>query len=135
MATTTTETPHWTIGTAGDIATFTRVRPAPGGPRVWSGRGLALPEADLPTFGKALGEVMKLPVYWSARARAEDRSAGEQDVWSAPRHDPDDGFVHIAGPCHLPAEQPEAAFTLSLVHVRGLRVRIAAYLRDRDAVT
>jgi hypothetical protein len=129
---TTTETSHWTIGTSGDTATFTRLRPAPAGPRVWSGRGLAMPEADLPTLGKALGEVMKLPVYWSARARAEDRAAGERDVWSAPRHDPADGFVHIAGPCHLPAEHPGAAFALSLVHVRGLRVRIAAYLRDRE---
>ena len=128
---TTTETPHWTIGASGDTATFTRVTPAPADPRVWSGRGFAMPEADLPALGKALGEVMKQPVYWSARARAADRSAGDETVWSTPQHDPDDGFVHIAGPCRLPEEHPGATFTLDLVHVRGLRVRIAAYLRDR----
>jgi transposase len=36
----------------------------------WSGRGLAIAEADLAAFDKALGEVLKLPVYWQAPGAA-----------------------------------------------------------------
>ncbi|WP_410671581.1 hypothetical protein [Amycolatopsis sp. cmx-4-68] len=126
-----TELPQWTIRTSGDEVTFTHVpaeRGSGGGPRVWSGRGLGLREGDLPAFGKALGEVMKLPAYWRARAR----SARPEADWSPPRRDPGDGFVYVTGPCRLARDhagyEPVASFTLELADVRGLRVRIAAHL-------
>ena len=101
-------------------------------PRVWSGRGLAMPAADLPGFGAALGEAMKLPDYWSARSRSADVSAGDRAVWSVPHYDLDDDFVYISGPCLLaeprPGYRPVTAFALALVHIRGLRIRVAAYL-------
>ncbi|KDN19163.1 hypothetical protein [Amycolatopsis rifamycinica] len=126
-----TELPRWTIRTSGDQATFTYV-PAGGdpvAPPVRGGRGLALREADLPGFAKALGEVMKLPTYWTARARAGRLSLDGDPAWSEPRLDPADGFVHVAGPC----DPPEAggSFTVALADVRALRVRIAAYLHRR----
>jgi hypothetical protein len=126
-----TELPQWTIRTSGDEVTFTHVRREPGrdgGPRVWSGRGLGLREGDLPAFGKALGEVMKLPAYWRARVRP----AGAGSGWSEPRHDPGDGFVYVTGPCRLARDhagyEPVESFTLDLADVRDLRVRIAAHL-------
>ena len=122
----------WTITASGDTATFTH---ASAGeywtPRVWSGRGLAIAEADLADFDKALGAVLKLPVYWLARARSRDSHAGDAEVWSRPRYDPDDEFVYIAGPCRTgePAlgYRPAPTFVIDLVHLRGLRIRIAAY--------
>jgi hypothetical protein len=127
-----TNVADWTITASGDTATFTHA--SPGGywaPRVWSGRGLAIAEADLAAFDKALGEVLKLPVYWLARARRRDPGAGEAAVWSEPRYDSDDEFVYLTGPCR--AEEPAAgyrpvpAFVIDLVHLRGLRIRMAAY--------
>ncbi|MEV6644532.1 hypothetical protein [Amycolatopsis sp. NPDC051371] len=80
----------WTITASGDIACFTMPPPAASGRRgVWSGRGLANAEADLAAFDESLGEVMKLPIYWLARARRRDAAAGEAAVWSEPRYDPD----------------------------------------------
>jgi hypothetical protein len=122
----------WTITASGDTATFTHA--SAGGywaPRVWSGRGLAIAEAGLAAFDKALGEVLKLPVYWLARARRADSAAGEAAVWSEPRYDPEEGFVHIAGPCRagepIPGYRPVSTFAIDLVHLRGLRIRVAAY--------
>lgn len=122
----------WTVTASGDTATFTHT--AAGGfwaPRVWSGRGLAIAETDLPALDKVLGEVLKLPVYWLARARRGDRTAGEAAVWSEPRYDPEDEFVYLAGPCRTGAPaagyRPVPAFAIDLVHLRGLRIRIAAY--------
>ncbi|MGW5714598.1 hypothetical protein ACWEVP_00405 [Amycolatopsis sp. NPDC003865] len=123
----------WTITASGDTATFTH---ASGGgywaPRVWNGRGLALAKNDLPAFDKALGEVLKLPIYWLARARRRDAAAGQAVVWSEPWYDPDDEFVYLTGPCRTgePAAgyRPATAFGIDLVHLRGLRIRIAAYL-------
>lgn len=136
-----TEVPRWTIRTAGDRATFTHV-PAggdrrPAAPRVWGGRGLALHEDDLPAFAKALGEVMKLPTYWTARARAGRLALDGEPAWSAPRHDPADGFVYVTGPCDPPHTEPgyrpAGSFTLDLADVRALRVRIAAYLHTQPS--
>jgi len=127
-----TELPRWTIRTSGDQATFTQVpagRTQP--PRVREGRGLALPEEDLPGFAKALGEVMKLPTYWTARARAGRLTHDGEPAWSEPRHDPQDGFVHVSGPCHPPQPEPGGSFTVELADIRALRVRIAAYLHQR----
>lgn len=122
----------WTVTASGDTATFTHA--STGGywaPRVWSGRGLAIAAADVGAFDKALGEVLKLPVYWLARARRGDSSAGDAAVWSRPRYDPDDEFVYIAGPCRTaepaPGYRPASTFAIDLVHLRGLRIRIAAY--------
>ncbi|NBH11513.1 hypothetical protein [Amycolatopsis sp. SID8362] len=109
----------WTITASGDTATFTHAS-AP--PRVWHGRGFAIAEADLAALDKALGEVMKLPVYWLARGR-RDAGAGDAAVWSEPRHDPADESVHLAGPCRA----DEAGFAIDLVHLRGLRIRIASF--------
>ncbi|MEU4251421.1 hypothetical protein AB0F15_28805 [Amycolatopsis sp. NPDC026612] len=135
-----TELPQWTIRTSGDQATFTHVaagrdRDPAATPRVWGGRGLALPEEDLPAFAKALGEVMKLPTYWTARARAGRLTLDGDPAWSEPRHDPQDGFVYVSGPCdprHAePGYRPAGSFTLDLADIRALRVRIAAYLHQR----
>jgi hypothetical protein len=129
----------WTITASGDTATFTYADlGAHWGPRVWSGGGLAIAAADLERFDKALGEVMKLPVYWLARARRRDAGAGEAAVWSEPRYDPDDEFVHVTGPCRAAEPEPEhgaaPAFAVDLVHLRGLRIRIAAYRAAADPV-
>ncbi|MBE8517031.1 hypothetical protein ILP97_05810 [Amycolatopsis sp. H6(2020)] len=127
----------WTIIASGDTASFTHA--SAGGywaPRVWSGRGLAMAEADLAAFDKALGEVMKLPIYWLARARRRDAAAGEPAIWSQPRYDTDDEFVYINGPCRtgLPGAgyRPAPGFAIDLVHLRGLRIRIAAYRAASD---
>ncbi|WP_410571244.1 hypothetical protein [Amycolatopsis sp. cmx-4-61] len=127
-----TELPQWTIRTAGDRATFTHVSADPGTPRTRSEPGLVLREADLPAFAKALGEVMKLPTYWTARARAGRPVLDGDPGWSEPRHDPEDGFVHVSGPCDPPRPEPGGSFTVDLADVRGLRVRIAAYLHQRE---
>jgi hypothetical protein len=131
-----TELPQWIIRTAGHDVTFV---PAPGGrdrrppaePRVWAGRGLALHEDDLPPFAKALGKVMKLPAYWSARARATPGTDGGEAAWPEPRRDPGDGFVHFTGPCRLPESLPAGSFVLDLADVRVLRIRVSAYLHRR----
>lgn len=102
---------------------------------MWSGRGLALAEPDLAAFDKALGEVLKLPVYWLARARRADQGAGEAAVWSEPRFEADDEFVYLAGPCRAdepgPGYRPVSTFEIELVHLRGLRIRVAAYRAAR----
>lgn len=135
-----TPPPRWTITSTSDAVTFSWAadstegtsRP---GPRAWNKRGFALSETDLPSFTDALAEVMKLPRYWSARAADPDRSAGEASLWSEPHYDSDEDFVYVAGPCVLADDlqgyHPATTFTIALVHVRGLRIRIAAYLRNR----
>ncbi|MDS0135309.1 MULTISPECIES: hypothetical protein [unclassified Amycolatopsis] len=120
-----TELPRWTIRTSGDQATFTPTGHEAGAPGM--PRGLVLREEDLPGFAKALGEVMKLPTYWTARARAGRLALDGEPAWSAPRRDPVDGFVHVDGPCHGSGD----SFTVDLADVRALRVRIAAYLHQR----
>ncbi|MGW3961046.1 hypothetical protein ACWED2_14600 [Amycolatopsis sp. NPDC005003] len=127
----------WTITASGDTATFAHA--AGGGrwaPRVWSGRGLAIAEADLPALDKVLGEVLKLPVYWLARARRGDSAAGEAAVWSSPRYDPADEFVYLTGPCRTDAPasgyRSASTFAIDLVHLRGLRIRVAAYRAAPD---
>ncbi|WP_410597437.1 hypothetical protein [Amycolatopsis sp. lyj-23] len=116
----------WTIATSGDTAALTHAAAGYWAPRTWSGRGVAIAEVDLPAFEKGLGEVLKLPVYWLARARR-----GDAAVWSPPRYDPDDEFVYLTGPCRTdtpdPGYRPASTFDIDLVHLRGLRIRIAAY--------
>lgn len=90
----------WTISASDDVAHISHTPVAEyWAPRVWSGRGLAIAETELADFQKAVGEVMKLPVYWLARARCPSREAGDATTWSEPRHDPDDEFVYLSGPC------------------------------------
>lgn len=135
MVATIATTARWKIRPSGDFVRFERgAEPDDAwyaAPRVWSGHGLALPEADLPAFGKALARGMKLPEYWAARARC-GRRAGDASVWSEPRYDPDDDLVYVTGPCglreQLPGYRPTSSFTLAWPHVRGLRIRVAAYL-------
>ncbi|WP_410672104.1 hypothetical protein [Amycolatopsis sp. cmx-4-68] len=97
----------WLFGAHRPVGLGTRVPPvvpvSAGGcraPRVWSGRGLAMAEADLPALDKVLGEVLKLPVYRPARARRR-RAA--------------------------PGVRPAPLFHIDLVHLRVLRISIAAY--------
>jgi hypothetical protein len=98
--------------------------------------GSGVPEGDLAALEKALGEVLKLPVYWLARARRRDIAAGEAAVWSEPRYDADDEFVYLTGPCRTdlpaPGYRPAAEFAIDLVHLRGLRLRLAAYRAVRS---
>ncbi|MFB9690310.1 hypothetical protein [Amycolatopsis plumensis] len=122
----------WTMTASGDTASFTHA--SVGGywaPRVWSGHGLAMAVGDLPAFEKVLGELMKQPIYWLARARRRDVGAGEAAVWLEPRYDAEDEIVYLGGPCRAEGAaagyRPASAFVIDLVHLRGLRIRIAAY--------
>ncbi|GLY38559.1 hypothetical protein Amsp01_045830 [Amycolatopsis sp. NBRC 101858] len=126
-------TQSWTRCYAGGAITFG----CPGrtyerAPRVWGGRGLGLPEDELPAFAAQLKRVMKHEAYWLARADCPDRRAGDAARWSPGRYDDEDGFVYFAGPCThgdpWPGYRPTEEFTLTLPHVRGLRIRVAAYL-------
>ncbi|WP_284748227.1 hypothetical protein [Amycolatopsis sp. RTGN1] len=96
-------------------------------PRVWAGRGLGVPAQDLPGLVAALGEVMKTPLYWRSRQPVADAP-----VWSAPRPDPDDGFVYVAGPCgrldDTVGYRPVYTFTIALTDMRDLRIRLTAHL-------
>lgn len=123
---------RWTISASDDVA---RISHAADGeywaPRVWSGHGLAIAETELADFQKALSEVMKLPVYWLARARSQNHEAGDAKTWSEPRLAPDDEFVYLSGPCRADEPtvgyRPVSTFDIDLVHLRGLRIRVAAY--------
>jgi hypothetical protein len=124
---------RWTRRYAGGAVTFGCLgRTAYRTPRVWSGHGLGLPEADLPGFAGQVAQVMRHRAYWAARAAYPDPRAGDAGQWSPGRYDDEDGFVYFAGPCthgdRLPGYHPTPAFTIALPHVRGLRVRLAAYL-------
>ncbi|MFD9889393.1 hypothetical protein ACFWY9_08630 [Amycolatopsis sp. NPDC059027] len=129
----------WIAEVAGNAVTFRRAPEADQAhpeyrlPRVWSGHGLAMPEADLPGFAMALAEVMRSPNYWNARAAQDDPRVNDTELWSEPWYDVDDEFVYISGPCGQagadPGYRPGRAFAISLPHVRGLRVRVAAYVR------
>ena len=122
----------WQRRFADGAVTFTRLGDdRERAPRVWSGHGLGMPAEDLPGFLEALAKVMKRRPYWVARTAADPR-AGDAHVWSAARFDDEDGFVYLGGPCLLgepgPGYRPAPAFTVALPHVRGLRIRVAAYL-------
>jgi hypothetical protein len=126
----------WTRLYVGGAVTFGRSgRDAYRTPRVWSGHGLGLPETDVAGFAVQLAKVMKHRAYWIARAECPDRRAGDATRWSPGRYDDEDAFVYFAGPCthgdRLPGYHPAAAFTIALPHVRGLRIRLAAYLAAR----
>jgi hypothetical protein len=128
-----TKKAHWTRRYAAGAVTFgCPVRTSDRTPRVWSGRGLGLPEDELPKFAAQLRRVMKHEAYWLARADCPDRRAGDAARWSSGRYDDEDGFVYFAGPCAdrglWPGYRPTPAFTIALPHVRGLRIRVAAYL-------
>jgi len=124
-----TENSRWTRRYADGVVTFGCPERAPErSPRIWSGHGLGLPETDLPRFLRQLARVMKHQAYWLARAEG----SGEGRLWSPGRYDDEDGFVYFAGPCvdsdPWPGYRPTPAFTIALPHVRGLRIRVAAYL-------
>ncbi|OXM44851.1 hypothetical protein [Amycolatopsis alba] len=127
----------WTITASEDFARFTyHLGDGYWAPRVWNGRGLGIAAADLATFDRALGETLRLPLYWRARAGRGDSSAGDREVWSEPWYEPDDDFVYISGPCrsagHALGYRPVPAFDIDLVHLRGLRIRVAAYRAGGD---
>ncbi|SEF25050.1 hypothetical protein SAMN05421837_102986 [Amycolatopsis pretoriensis] len=128
-----TEKPRWTRSYTGSEVTFgCPARSADRTPRVWSARGLGLPEDDLPGFAAQLRRVMKHEKYWIARAACADRRAGDAARWTFGRYDDEDGFVYFGGPCthgdRWPGYRPATEFTIALPHVRGLRIRVAAYL-------
>ncbi|WP_328452548.1 MULTISPECIES: hypothetical protein [unclassified Amycolatopsis] len=128
-----TRTARWTRRCAGGAVTFGHPgRDTYRTPRVWSGHGVGLPEPDLAGFAVQLAKVMKDREYWIARAEYPDRRAGDAARWSPGRYDDEDGFVYFAGPCtngdRLPGYHPAPAFTIPLPFVRGLRIRLAAYL-------
>ncbi len=124
---------RWTRHYAGGEVTFgCPARSADRTPRVWTARGLGLPEDELPGFAAQLRRVMKHEAYWIARAACADRRAADAARWSPARYDDEDGFVYFAGPCthgdRWPGYRPATEFTIALPHVRGLRIRVAAYL-------
>lgn len=119
----------WAFRTAGGSAFFA---PLPGPeplahrlPQTWRRWGLVVPEDRLAGFATALGEVMKLPAYWVARHACADKRAGDADRWALPYLD-EDQVVHVAGPCDVDST---SRFAIALPHVRGLRIRLSAYLR------
>lgn len=127
------ETGRWTRYYAGGAVTFgCPAHSSERAPRVWGSRGLGLPESELPGFAAQLRRVMKHETYWIARAACADRRAGDAARWSSGRYDDEDGFVYFAGPCThgdpWPGYRPTEEFTITLPHVRGLRIRVAAYL-------
>jgi hypothetical protein len=67
-------------------------------PRVWAGRGLGVPDVDVPGLVAALSEVMKTPAYWRSRPPGSHHP-GTVLAWSQPRRDPEDGFIYLSGPC------------------------------------
>jgi hypothetical protein len=99
-------------------------------PRVWSGRGLGVPDVDLPGLIAALGEVMKTPAYWRARTPG-GHQPGVTPAWSRPRRDPEDGFVYLSGPCGHDTGgagyRPVYSFSIGVAAVRDLRIRLTAY--------
>ncbi|WP_034287997.1 hypothetical protein [Amycolatopsis benzoatilytica] len=100
-------------------------------PRLWPGRGLGVSDADTAGLAAAVAETMKAPSYWTASHRG-GRSWQEQP-WSVARRDHDEGFVYFAGPCGEPEPtagyRPAYHLPLALRDLRGLRIRLAAYLR------
>ncbi len=99
-------------------------------PRVWAGRGLGVPDVDLPGLVAALGEVMKTPAYWRGRTPGGHRP-GTVNEWSLPRRDAEEGFVYVTGPCGEDTGgsgyRPVYGFTITLASVRDLRIRPTAF--------
>ncbi|QWF78483.1 hypothetical protein [Amycolatopsis sp. CA-230715] len=129
----------WTVAIAGDTATFSAVSSVDDHtadaalPRVWGGRGLGVHRVDLRGFHASLVETMKHPAYWAARARRGlSTGRGTTEAWSVPHHDSDENFVYFTGPCGSPGEavgyRSAAVFTIELVDLRGLRVRLTGLL-------
>ncbi|WP_329066233.1 hypothetical protein [Amycolatopsis sp. NBC_01480] len=104
--------------------------PADALPRVWPGRGLGLPETDVPGLVTALGTVMATPQFW--RARRSGAGRGSEQIWSVPHTDPADGFLYVVGPCgrwnNTAGYRPVHSFAIPLGDVGGLRSRLAAHL-------
>jgi hypothetical protein len=135
---------RWTVSVSAQYATFTGAplvedhTAAQALPRVWAGRGLGVHEDELAGFTSGLAEVMKTPPYWSAQARRRGEAANREhtEPWSVPRRDDDDGFVYTTGPTGRPGGdagyRPATVFSLALTDVRSLRIRLAAYLKDRQ---
>lgn len=129
----------WTVSIAGDTATFSAVSSVDDHtadaalPRVWGGRGLGVHRVDLHGLHASLVQTMKHPAYWAARARQGlSTGRGTAEAWAAPHHDVDDDFVYFTGPCGVPGGEvgyrSTAVFTIDLVDLRGLRVRLTAHL-------
>ena len=99
---------------------------------MWSGRGLGLPEAELADFAAQLRRVMKHESYWLARAACPDRRAGDAAAGHRAATTTKTVSSTSPGPCThgdpWPGYRPAEAFTIALPHVRGLRIRVAAYL-------
>jgi len=125
---------HATFKGAPQVEDHTAVRALP---RVWAGRGLGLPEAELPGFTSALAEVMKTQPYWLTQAQLRESApeAGRPDAWSIPRRD-DDEFVYVTGPAGIAGGdagyRPATVFSLALTDIRGLRIRLTAYLKETE---
>ena len=99
-------------------------------PRVWAGRGLGVPDVDLPGLIAALGELMKAPAYWRSRTPGGHRP-GATMTWAQPQRDPEDAFVYVTGPCGHDTGgagyRPVYSFTIDLASVRDLRIRLTAF--------
>ncbi|MFF0147462.1 hypothetical protein ATK36_6211 [Amycolatopsis sulphurea] len=105
-------------------------------PRMWPGHGLGVLGADVPGLLASVGEVMKAPLYWISRY--DGARAWDTQPWTVVREDPDDGFVYVGGPCG-PADssvgyRPVYHLPVALTDVRGLRIRLGAYLRAASRV-
>ncbi|MEV0066229.1 hypothetical protein [Amycolatopsis sp. NPDC050768] len=74
---------------------------------------------------------MKTPLFWRAY---RGTARGPEQLWAEPHRDDEDGFVYLSGPCGETSEvvgyRPVYSFTIALADLRGLRIRLAAYLRD-----
>ncbi|MFE0020986.1 hypothetical protein [Amycolatopsis sp. NPDC059021] len=131
---TTVEMGHWTAAISGGVVTFLYESGDAGPnaefrlPRVWPGRSLAIPAAELEAFHALLAEVMRKPAYRNACPPAADST----EPWSALWFDPDEEFVYLAGPCEnkdgTAGYRPVRGFTIALSHVKGLRARVTGYL-------
>ncbi|WP_406635299.1 hypothetical protein [Amycolatopsis sp. WGS_07] len=133
---------RWAVTIDGDLAVF---RCAPRSeepsavrvlPRMWPGRGLGVSDADVRGLAAAVAEAMRRPGYWIARRRAG--RPWEEQPWGAAHWDAEEGFVYVSGPCGIPGGavgyRPVYRFPVALRDLRGLRIRLAAYL-DASALS
>lgn len=108
-------------------------------PRVWPGRGLAVPEAAVAGL---LAAVTAVTAADGVRRRAHGAPGavtatrgGAAQTWARPRTDPRDRYVYVEGPVGRwsggPGYQPTRMVTIALADLPGLRRRLAAQQDDR----
>nr|WP_239071976.1 hypothetical protein [Amycolatopsis sp. SID8362] len=127
---------RWSVSVEGDHALFSCAPWLEGSaagvlPRIWPGRGMGVSDVDGQGLLAAVAETMKTPRYWIASR--QQAGAWQDQPWGVARQDPDDGFVYLTGPCGEPdgsaGYRPTRQLPIALWTLRGLRIRLAVFLR------